>query len=53
LNDEWAKPTIVYSRVALNNVPKRQEKVNGTDVIGVIHRRGDPFDLEFIHILRY
>jgi hypothetical protein len=37
--------------VALNNVPKtRKEKK--TDVVSVVHRKGDAFALEIIHILR-
>ncbi len=38
--------------MALNNVPKEQAKGKRTDVVGVIHRKGDTFALEVIHVLR-
>jgi hypothetical protein len=52
LNDEWAKPAIDYPRATLNNVPKNKKKGKGTDVVSVVHRKGDAFSLEIIHILR-
>ncbi len=52
MNDEWAKPAIDYPRAALNNVSTNKKKGKGTHVISVIHRKGDAFALEIIHILR-
>jgi hypothetical protein len=52
LNDEWAKPAIDYPRAALNNVPANKKNGKVTDVVSVIHRKGDAFALEIIYIIR-
>ncbi len=49
MKDEWAKPAIDYPQ-ALNDVPKTT-KGRKTDVIGVVHRKGNAFALEIIHVL--
>jgi len=51
LNDEWAKPAIDYPPSSTLRPPPNSNET-GTDIIGVIHRKGHAFTLEIIHVQR-